>query len=162
MADPTGQTGGIADLPMAMITAANRPTLGALAPVAAFRTIRLGAMSGVAGTGLNGAVYLAGRRWAASLTFASPADLFRTMTELRLGVPRLVSQNADQLEIELRESLSGSGLPAVGEALCYFEAGFLAGALAGLTQRRVQVRETACWGTSAQQCLFVAKLDPRR
>ena len=160
MADPTAPPGGIADLPMALITAANRSTLGALAPLAAFRTIRLGAMRGVAGTGLNGAVYLAGRRWAARLTFASPADLFRTMTELRLGVPRLVSQTADQWEIELRESRSGSGLPAVGEALCYFEAGFLAGALAGRTQRRVPVRATACWGTGAQQCLFVAQLDP--
>lgn len=162
MADPTPPFDGIGDLPMATITRADRPTLGALAPVAAFRAIRLGAMGGVAGSGLNGAVYLAGRRWAAGLTFASPADLFRTMTELRLGLPRLVSQSADQLEIELGESLSGSGLPAVGEPLCYFEAGFLAGALAGLTQRRVQVRETACWGTGAQQCLFVAKLDPRR
>ncbi|MDQ2809630.1 MAG: hypothetical protein M3Z04_22375 [Chloroflexota bacterium] len=142
MVDPTPPPGSIGDLPMAMLTAADRPTLGAPAPVAAFRAIRLGAMGGMAGSGLNGAVYLAGRRWAAGLTFASPADLFRTMTELR-------------------ESLSGSGLPAVGEPLCHFEAGFLAGALAGLTHRRVQVRETACWGTGAQQCLFVAKLEPR-
>jgi predicted hydrocarbon binding protein len=146
---------------MADITGVMRPTLGALSPVAAFRAIRLGALGTVAGSGLNGAVYLAGRRWAQSLTFASPADLFRTMAELRLGVPRLISQTADTIEIELSESLSASGVPAVGEPLCQFEAGFLAGALGNLTSKRVQVRETACWGTGHQTCTFVAKLEPR-
>jgi len=158
---PAPHEGGIADLTMPQITSVARPTLGALSPVAAFRAIRLGALGTVAGSGLHGAVYLAGRRWAQSLTFASPADLFRTMAELRLGIPRLVQQTGDTIEIELAESLSGAGLPAVGEPLCHFEAGFLAGGLAGLTARRVQVRETACWGTGHQSCIFVAKLEPR-
>jgi len=152
---------GIAGLPMSTITGGDRPTLGNLSPMAAFRAIRLAAMGEMAGSGLNGAVYRAGRRWAQSLSFASPAEVFKTMTELRLGVPRLVNQTPDTLEIELAESLSGSGLPVVGEPVCHFEAGFLAGALAGLTGRRVQVRETACCGTGAPTCLFVAKLEPR-
>lgn len=162
MPDPhTGHEGGIADLSMADITAVDRPTLGPAAAVAAFRAIRLGALGTVAGSGLNGAVYLAGRRWAQSLTFSTPADLFRTLAELRLGVPRVLSQSADTIEIELAETLSAAGLPAVGEPLCHFEAGFLAGALATLTGKRVQVRETACWGTGGQRCVFVAKLEPR-
>ncbi|HMA32987.1 MAG TPA: V4R domain-containing protein [Chloroflexia bacterium] len=162
MPDPTNPGGkGIADLDMREIVTVTRPTLGALAPVAAFRALRLGGLETVAGPGLNRAVYLAGRRWAQSLTLASPADLFRTMAEMRLGVPKLLHQSSETIEIELAESLSAAGLPAVGQPLCHFEAGFLAGALSRLTGGRVQVRETACWGTGQQSCIFVAKLEPR-
>ena len=157
----TGHEGGIAGLSMADITTVDRPTLGPAAAVAAFRAIRLGALGTVAGSGLNGAVYLAGRQWAQSLAFAGPADLLRTLAELRLGVPRVLSQSADTIEIELAETLSAAGLPPVGEPVCHFEAGFLAGGLARLTGKRVQVRETACWGTGEQRCVFVAKLEPR-
>lgn len=160
--DPTPTSNaGIAGLSMSDITAANRPTLGTVSPLAAFRAIRLGALGSMAGSGLNGAVYLAGRRWAQSLTFAAPADLFRMMAELRLGLPKLLNQTPDTMEIELAESLSGAGLPPIGEPLCHFEAGFLAGALMNLTGKRVQVRETQCWGTGQQTCTFVAKLESR-
>src|SRR4051812_22207803 len=100
MPDSPSPPTSIADLDMPTLTAAQRPQLGALSPVAAFRAIRLGALGSMAGSGLNGAVYLAGRRWAQSLPFSTPPDLLRTMTELRLGIPRVVSQSADTIEIE--------------------------------------------------------------
>lgn len=162
MPDPASRgEPGIAGLAPVQIATVTRPTLGPEAAVAAFRAVRLGALGSMAGAGLNGAVYLAGRRWAQSLAFASPGDVFRTMVDLRLGLPRLVQQSSDTIEIALAESLSGAGVPPVGETLCHFEAGFLAGALSNLTGQRVQVRETACWGTGQQSCLFVAKLEPR-
>jgi predicted hydrocarbon binding protein len=152
---------GIGDLKAADWGAIARPTLGDVAPVPAFRAVRLGALGSMAGAGLSGAVYLAGRKWARSLTFASLNDIFRTMTELRLGLPRLIAQTPDQMEIEVSETLSAAGVPNVGEPLCHLEAGFLAGALGELTGRKILVRETGCWGLGHRTCRFVARVERR-
>jgi predicted hydrocarbon binding protein len=138
-----------------------RPTLGDTSPVLAFRAVRLGALGSMAGAGLSGAVYLAGRNWARALPFASVPAIFQTMTELRLGLPRLIGQTPDQMEIEIAETLSAAGVPNVGEPLCHLEAGFLAGALGKLTGQKIRVRETGCWGLGQQTCRFVARIERR-
>jgi predicted hydrocarbon binding protein len=153
--------GGISGLAVADWARIERPSLGDAAPVLAFRAVRLGALGSVAGGGLSGAVYLAGRKWARGLTFATLPDIFRTMTELRLGIPHLIGQTPDQMEIEIAETLSAAGLPNVGEALCHLEAGFLAGALGGLTGQKILVRETGCWGLGQQTCRFIARIERR-
>src|SRR5947209_2163904 len=122
----SGGEPGIAGLAPGQIATVARPTLGPDAAVAAFRAVRLGALGSMAGAGLNGAVYLAGRRWAQSLAFAAPADVFRTMVDLRLGLPRLVQQSSDTIEIALAESLSGAGVTPGGVMLCHFAPGLLA------------------------------------
>lgn len=158
-----GKSGGssIGDLKAADWASIARPTLSDVGPVLAFRAVRLGALGSMAGAGLSGAVYLAGRNWARTLTFASVADIFRAMTELRLGLPRLIAQTPDQMEIEISETLSAAGVPNVGEPLCHLEAGFLAGALGGLTGRKILVREVGCWGLGHQTCRFVARIERR-
>jgi predicted hydrocarbon binding protein len=153
--------GGISGLQVADWARIERPSLGAVSPVVAFRAVRLGALGSMAGAGLSGAVYLAGRRWARSLQFATLPDIFRTMTELQLGIPHLIGQTPDQMEIEIAETLSAAGLPNVGEALCHLEAGFLAGALGGLTGHKILVRETGCWGLGQQTCRFMARIERR-
>ena len=152
---------GISDLKASDWASITRPTLGDVGPVLAFRAVRLGALGSMAGAGLSGAVYLAGRNWARTLTFASVADIFRAMTELRLGLPRLTAQTPDQMDIEISETLSAAGVPNVGEPLCHLEAGFLAGALGGLTGRKILVRETGCWGLGDPACRFVARIERR-
>ena len=159
--DEKASGAGIGDLKAADWASITRPTLSNLGPVLAFRAVRLGALGSMAGAGLSGAVYLAGRNWARALTFASLSDIFRAMTELRLGLPRLTAQTPDQMEIEISETLSAAGVPNVGEPLCHLEAGFLAGALGGLTGRKILVRETGCWGLGHQTCRFVARIERR-
>jgi predicted hydrocarbon binding protein len=153
--------GGISGHAVADWAGMARPTLGDAAPVLAFRAVRLGALGSVAGAGLSGAVYLAGRKWARSRTFAGLPDVFRTMAELRLGIPHLIGQTPDQMEIEIAETLSAAGLPNVGEPLCHLEAGFLAGALGVLTGQKILVRETGCWGLGQQTCRFIARIERR-
>ena len=138
-----------------------RPTLGGGGPLLAFRAVRLGALGSMAGAGLSGAVYLAGRNWARSQTFASLPHIFGAMADLRLGLPRLIGQTPDQMEIEIAETLSAAGLRAVGEPLCHLEAGFLAGALGLLTGQKIRVREVDCWGLGHPTCRFLARIEPR-
>jgi predicted hydrocarbon binding protein len=123
--------------------------------------VRLGALGSMAGAGLSGAVYLAGRNWARNLTFASLNDIFRVMTEQRLGLPHLIGQTPEQMEIEVAETLSAAGVPDVGEPLCHLEAGFLAGALGKLTGQKILVREIGCWGQGHQTCRFIARIERR-
>src|SRR5215216_5713283 len=92
---------GMGDLRVADWGSSARPTLGDVAPVLAFSALRLGAVGTIADAGLSGEVYLAGRNWACSLTFGSLVDTLRSMTELRLGLPRLIGQTPDQMEIEI-------------------------------------------------------------
>lgn len=153
--------GGISGLGVADWARIARPSLGTESPVLAFRAVRLGALGSMAGAGLSGAVYLAGRKWARSLPFGTLPDIFRTMTELRLGLPHLIGQTPDQMEIEIAETLSAAGIPNVGEPLCHLEAGFLAGALGGLTGQKILVREIGCWGLGQQTCRFIARIERR-
>jgi predicted hydrocarbon binding protein len=95
------------------------------------------------------------------LQFKSLPDVFRIMAELRLGLPHLIGQTPDQMEIEIAETLSAAGVPNVGEPLCHLEAGFLAGALGGLTGHKILVRETGCWGLGQQTCRFMARIERR-
>ena len=166
MPDETGGNqaaagGSISDLEVADWARIARPGLGDGSPVLAFRAVRLGALGSMAGAGLSGAVYLAGRKWARRRTFAGLPDIFRTMAELRLGIPHLIGPTPDPLEIELAETLSAAGVPNVGEPLCHLEAGFLAGALGGLTGQKILVRETGCWGLGQQTCRFIARIERR-
>ncbi len=159
--DQAAAGGSISDLEVADWARIARPGLGEGSPVLAFRAVRLGALGSMAGAGLSGAVYLAGRKWARSLHFGSVPDIFRAMTELQLGIPHLIGQTPDQMEIEIAETLSAAGVPNVGEPLCHLEAGFLAGALGGLTGQKILVREIGCWGLGGQTCRFIARIERR-
>jgi predicted hydrocarbon binding protein len=60
--------------------------------------------------------------------------------------------------IRVYETASSSQAMDIGEPLCHFTAGEMAGMIEALLAESVTVRETACWGTGNSYCEFYIKL----
>jgi len=70
----------------------------------------------------------------------------------------IVSLGDDEAEIHVFETASCTQAMEIGEPLCHFTAGEIAGMIEALLAERVTVRETACWGTGDEFCEFNIKL----
>ncbi|HCX65413.1 MAG TPA: hypothetical protein DHN33_09410 [Eubacteriaceae bacterium] len=88
-------------------------------------------------------------------------DLVGKMNQLMLGKTRIVQAQADLIIFEEDECAVCSGVPELGEALCSFESGFIAGSLIKITKRDVVVQETKCWGLGDRVCRFEATVYPK-
>ena len=135
-----------------------RPTLGQTVPLEWFRLLRLNAMRDVFGEALADTLYLLGRSFGRRLAEGDVDRLAAQFEALGLGKLRLVVEEEDRMVFEVDECATCSGLPDVGENLCWFEAGLLAGALEMITGRPTRVRETACASRSSDVCKYEAEL----
>lgn len=88
-------------------------------------------------------------------------DLTDYLNQLMLGKTRVVETNGNHIIFEEDECAVCSGLPDIGEALCSFESGFIAGGLSKMLDMDVVVTETKCWGLGDQICRFEADLFPK-
>ncbi len=70
----------------------------------------------------------------------------------------IISLEADEAVIHVYETASCTQAMDIGEPLCHFTAGEIAGMMEALLAERVNVRETACWGTGDKFCEFYIKL----
>jgi hypothetical protein len=70
----------------------------------------------------------------------------------------IISLEDDEAIIHLHETASCAQAMDIGEPLCHFTAGEIAGMIEALLAERVIVRETACWGTGDTICEFYIKL----
>ena len=52
--------------------------------------------------------------------------------------------------LTISEDLDCSGLPVVGETVCNYDEGFLAGILKSYTKKSYQVVEVDCWATGSR------------
>lgn len=86
------------------------------------------------------------------------SELQRMLKEKGVGILRMEEANMDDLTFVLTvsEDLDCSGLPPVGETVCKFDEGFLAGILESYTGKKFNVKEVDCWGTGARVCRFTA------
>jgi len=96
----------------------------------------------------------------------NPADvaelvsrLQQTMREQGLGILRVEETDLDALRFVLTvtEDLDCSGLPAIDEAVCTYDEGFVAGILSAHTGRKMRAKEIDCWCTGERVCRFVAE-----
>ncbi len=153
--------------------AAGRPTLGANAPVAMFRALRMVGMM----EGLNALigdastlVYAAGKGVGKELGQAilektgGNVDAFVAATaaevkNLGVGIMKVTHADLDNglLEIKVDECITCSGAPVIGKRVCHFEAGFVSGVLEPLVQKQVNVVETACNCMGEDGCVFECK-----
>ncbi len=87
------------------------------------------------------------------------AKLQEKLVELKIGILRLEKSDLAQLEfiLTVEEDLDCSGLPLLGETVCEYDEGFIAGILAAYTGRLFQVREIDCWASGARVCRFSAR-----
>lgn len=86
-------------------------------------------------------------------------DLMSFTLNQRIGLFDILEVGSNKIQILVYESISSSGIPNIGKAVCHFERGLIAGVLHKLTGRRVAVRETHCWGLGYTHDRFEAVLE---
>ncbi|MEW6352151.1 MAG: V4R domain-containing protein [Thermodesulfobacteriota bacterium] len=87
------------------------------------------------------------------------ADLQEKLKTLGIGVLRIEKANLETMDFTLtvEEDLDCSGLPVLGETVCDYDEGFIAGILRAYTGMLFDVKEVDCWATGERTCRFVAK-----
>ena len=150
--------------------AKGRPTLGATAPVAMFRALRLvGVMEGIdhlIGDASN-LVYASGKTVGTEvgkgIVKESGPDLgkfvevtARTVKDLGVGLLSVVSAEPEKGRVALRvdECITCSGMPNIGKKVCHFEGGLISGVVSEFVNKPVTVVETKCNGMGSGCCEF--------
>ena len=140
------------------ISKPNRPTLGNLMPIVVYRLIRSVAMEEVLGETAGPALYAAGKSAAASLSITSLEDFAKLITDLKIGIPKVLAQTERKLTIQVDECATCSGMPNIGRPFCHFEGGLIAGAVEKITGKKAEATETKCWGLGDGTCVFEVML----
>ena len=109
--------------------------------------------------------HLAGMAFAENvLDLSGDLDYFvsnvqKTLVDLKIGILRIERVDYESLDLTLTvsEDLDCSGLPLMGETVCDYDEGFLAGILEAYSGKKFNVKEIDCWATGDRTCRFVAK-----
>ena len=140
----------------------DRPTLGSTVPLQLYRAVRLLAFREVLGSKVSAAILsVSGRSVAQKMRIRNVQELIRVLENLSVGKLTSLEQSDDQVVFAATECATCSGLPNIGEPLCYFEAGFIAGGLEEVLGKHVKVIETRCWGLGDKVCRWEARRDSR-
>ncbi|MEW6665071.1 MAG: V4R domain-containing protein [Thermodesulfobacteriota bacterium] len=147
-----------------------RPHLGANMPVAVYRlmqyTLRerlIRRLSTEEATDiLREAGWRAGTEFCANVLDRSlPFDKFLAHVQdklqgLKIGLLRMEHSDLSAMEFTLTvsEDLDCSGLPFLGETVCEYDEGFIAGLLEGYTGEHFEAREVDCWASGDRTCRF--------
>lgn len=135
-----------------------RPTLGDSVPLKLYRSIRLLAFREVLGARISAALLnVIGRSVSKKMGVQSVPSLLSTLEDLSIGKAKIEEQNDDRLVLVVTECVTCSGAPNIGEPLCHFEAGFIAGSLEQVLGSRLRAVETHCWGLGDRICRFETK-----
>lgn len=89
------------------------------------------------------------------------AQLQRKLEEMKIGVLRVEEAEADtgKMVLTLAEDADCSGLPTLGETVCNYDEGFLAGVLTAYTRKPYSAVEVNCWATGDRVCRFQAEVN---
>lgn len=89
------------------------------------------------------------------------AQLQRRLEEMRIGVLRVEETEEDtgRMVLTMAEDADCSGLPALGETVCNYDEGFLAGILSTYTKKPYTAVEVDCWATGDRVCRFRAEVQ---
>ncbi|HMK34402.1 MAG TPA: V4R domain-containing protein [Desulfomonilaceae bacterium] len=88
------------------------------------------------------------------------SELQDKLKTLRIGILRIEKADLAKMEFVLTvdEDLDCSGLPLMGETVCDYDEGFIAGILDTYTGKHFDVKEIDCWASGERTCRFTAKL----
>jgi len=125
-----------------------RPTVGDEMPVLLWRLIRIVGMHHILGEETPTAVYFIGKKIGRLLEIHSTEELQKTLTELKVGKLKILSDTPNFFQIAIGECVTCSGIhPPLGKAICQLETGIVAGALEHIYQdKKVIGEETKCIG----------------
>jgi uncharacterized protein len=89
------------------------------------------------------------------------ADLQAKLKNFGIGILKIEEANLEKLKfiITVAEDLDCSGLPMLGETVCDYDEGFIAGILETYTGKKFNVKEVDCWASGGRVCRFHAHSD---
>ena len=85
-------------------------------------------------------------------------ELQKKMRELKIGVLRIedVNEETGKIILTVAEDADCSGLPILGETVCNYDEGFIAGILSVYSGKTYTAVEVDCWATGDRVCRFHA------
>jgi len=80
------------------------------------------------------------------------------LKNLKVGLLKVVSADTERGKFVIRvdECVSCSGTPVIGEPICHYEGGIIAGILKFFLGKEVEATEVKCWAMGDQTCEFEA------
>lgn len=100
------------------------------------------------------------------LDMDQPMDAFvnqlqNKMKELKIGVLRIedVDEESGKIILTVAEDADCSGLPVLGETVCNYDEGFIAGVLSTYSGKMYTAVEVDCWATGDRVCRFHANIE---
>lgn len=131
----------------------DRPTLNGTVPIELYRAVRLLAFREILGSKISAAVLsVSGKTVAEKMGVHGIPDLLNALQDFCLAKVTIIEQTDDRLVLSAEECATCAGVPPIGEPICHFESGFIAGALDGELSDQVRVIETRCWGLGDRIC----------
>lgn len=84
------------------------------------------------------------------------AELQQKLKDLNVGILRIEKADLDKMEfiLTVSEDLDCSGLPLLGETVCDYDEGFIAGIFNSYTSKEFNVKEVDCWASGERTCRF--------
>ena len=86
-------------------------------------------------------------------------ELQARLREFKIGVLRIedVNEATGRMILTVSEDADCSGLPVLGETVCNYDEGFIAGILSAYTGKPYTAVEIDCWATGDRVCRFRAE-----
>ena len=88
-------------------------------------------------------------------------ELQQKLRELKIGVLRIedVNEETGRIVLTVAEDADCSGLPVLGETVCNYDEGFIAGILSVYSGKTYTAVEVDCWATGDRVCRFHANVE---
>ena len=88
------------------------------------------------------------------------SELQQAMQTYKIGVLRIesVDETSGKIVLTVSEDADCSGLPVLGETVCNYDEGFIAGILSKYTGKDYEAIEVDCWATGNRVCRFYANV----
>lgn len=82
------------------------------------------------------------------------------LRELKIGVFRIedINESTGKIILTVSEDADCSGLPVLGETVCNYDEGFIAGILSTYSGKNYEAIEVDCWATGDRVCRFWAEI----
>ena len=92
------------------------------------------------------------------------ASLQSKMEEMKIGVLRIekFDEETGRIMLTVSEDADCSGLPLLGETVCNYDEGFIAGILSSYTGKEYSAVEVDCWATGDRVCRFRVEPEEKR
>ncbi|MEG1836557.1 MAG: 4-vinyl reductase [Synergistaceae bacterium] len=88
------------------------------------------------------------------------AEFQKILAEEKVGILRVerLDEKTGSVVLTVEEDLDCSGLPPIGETVCNYDEGFIAGVFEAYTKQKYIVKEIDCWATGSRVCRFNADI----